>query len=173
MTDHISREIFSGHGWKIFMETSDMPNGRTKTSARVHRCDSVHIIAMPTAKTVLMNKEYRPHFRTHLWMLPSGKVDKEMDHKQAALRELQEETGKAARELSHYCTVRHSENLVMNNHVYVARDLYSDPLPQDKDEMIEVFELPFEEALQNVLSSPHVHMASAFALLRYMREHGL
>ena len=57
------------------------------------------------------------------------------------------------------------------NHFYIASDLVHDPLPQDDDEMIEVHELALLEAVERVLESPQPRMPSAFALLRYIREH--
>ena len=59
----------------------------------------------------------------------------------------------------------------MTNHLFIARKLVPSVLPQDDDELIEVHTLGLEEALQNVLSSPKVHTASAYGLLRYLKEH--
>ena len=45
-----------------------------------------------------MLREYRPFYGTYIWMIPSGKADKEKDILVAAQRELQEETGITATE---------------------------------------------------------------------------
>lgn len=163
-------ELFNSQGWRVTLDTAPLPDGREKTMVRVHRCDAVHIIALPTPKTVLMLREFRPHYGTYIWMLPSGKVDKEDEHATAAQRELQEETGMRAEEIQHWFTAHHSEGVAIGNHVYIARGLTPDPLPQDPGELIEVHELPFEEALENVLQSEKLHTISAMALLRYLKE---
>ena len=122
-------ELFNGHGWRIFLETGKLPDGRQKTMARAERVDSVHLLAFTDDGRVLMLREFRPIYGTYIWMLPSGRID-----------------------------------------IFIARDLTKDPLPQDAEEMIEVHELSLEEAIDNVLASKFVHTASAYALLRYLRE---
>lgn len=163
-------ELYKGNGWRITMEEAALPDGRKKKVARVHRADAVHILAFPKAGDILMLREYRPYYGEYLWMLPSGRADKEKDMTIAAQRELQEETGYRAEKLKYWCTTNHSESLVMDNHIFIAHDLVKDPLPQDDDELIEVHVLPLEEALQKILTSPKVHTASAYALLRYLRD---
>lgn len=163
-------ELFSGHGWQVVLEPATLPDGRRKNVARVARADSVHILAFPQSETILMLREYRPYYGAYIWMLPSGHADKEDDVAVAAQRELREETGFRARELQYWCTTHHSEGLISANHLFLARELEPSSLPQDADELIEVHTLPLEEALARVLASPRVHTASAYGLLRYLRE---
>lgn len=167
------KELYSGHGWRVTFEEAPLPNGTVKRVARVYRCDSAHIIALTDAGKVLLLREFRPFFGDYIWMLPTGRVNKEKDPKIAALRELQEETGYRAGEIEFLCTGNHSEGFPSVNHIFVATGLTHDPLPPDESEMIEVHECTVPEAIEKVMSSSHVHMPSAFGLLRYAREHGL
>lgn len=152
------------------MEEAPLPDGRIKKFARVHRADGVHIIACPTAETVLLLREYRPFYGSYIWSLPGGRVDKESDIEGGAQRELQEETGYRAGHLNHLWTVNISESVGMTNHIFVAHNLANDPLPQDHDELIDVHEYPIDEALTLIESSAKVHLPSAYALQRYLRE---
>lgn len=165
-----SEELYSGFGWRVMLESAQAANGVEKKTARVYRCDSAHILAFDDQNRVIMIREYRPFYGDYIWMIPSGRMDKEDDVVVTAGRELQEETGFKAGKLEPYCSVNLSESLVITNHIFIAHDLTPDPLPQDPDEVIEVHALPLEEALQNVLQSTKVHVVSAFALLRYMKE---
>lgn len=169
MTD--SQELFSGFDWKISNESYFLPDGREKKMIVVDRPDSVHILAFTQSGKILMLREYRPRYAEYIWMVPSGRADKESDLKIAAQRELQEETGFRSNDLKFYCTTRHSESLRSANHIFIGRDLVKDPLPQDPDELIEVHEVSLDQAMKNVLESKEVHTASAFALLRYVREY--
>ncbi len=162
--------LYSGHGWDIRLEEAALPDGRIKATARIHACDTAHILAFPEPGTILMLHEYRPFYGEWVWMLPSGKVDKEPDVLVAAQRELREETGYRAGRIRPYFTARHTERIVYRCHVFLAADLTKDPLPQDADELIEVHALPVDEALAKVLGMETVHTASALALLRYVHE---
>ncbi len=162
--------LYSGHGMELRLETAGLPDGRSKTTARLHTCDTAHILAFPEPGTVLVLREYRPFYAKYVWMLPSGKVDKETDVQAAAQRELQEETGFRARTLRHYFEVRHTERVDYRCHVFLAEDLVRDPLPQDAEEMIEVHTLSLDEAVERLLHSDPIHSISALAMLRYLRE---
>ena len=70
-------ELFNGFGWRVVMEEAMLPDGRKKKAARIHRCDSAHIIALTGKGSVLLLREYRPFYGDYVWMLPSGKADKE------------------------------------------------------------------------------------------------
>jgi ADP-ribose pyrophosphatase len=164
-------ELYADDTWRIVRESAPLPDGRVKRTSRVYRCDAVSVLAFPTPGMVLVLKEFRPFYGEYVWMLPSGKVDKEQDISKAAQRELQEETGFRAETLSHYCTTRQAESIAIANHIFLAHNLVHSPLPQDEDECIEVHELSLEEAIENVLSGPVIHTPSAFGLLRYAREH--
>ena len=168
-----SEELFKGKGWRITLDEAPLPDGRIHKAGRAHRCNSVHILAFPSKGRVLLLREFRPFLGTYIWMLPSGKVDKETDHRIAAMRELQEETGFASDELQYYFTGNYFDRLVAQGHVYVAEKLRKDPLPKDEDEIMEVHELPIATAIENVLHSAFIHSISALALLRYAREHGI
>ncbi len=163
----MSEQLYSGFGWTITMDSAPLPDGRVKKVARVHRCDSVHVLAFIDDDSILLLREFRPHYGDYLWMLPSGRADKETDLLKAAQRELQEETGYRADSLEPYCATNHSESMDFANHVYIARGLTPDPLPQDYDELIEVHKVSLPDAVEKVLNSLHVHTPSAYALLRY------
>jgi ADP-ribose pyrophosphatase len=138
----------------------------------VHTFDTVHILALPTDRTVLVVHEYRPIWRTKIWQLPSGKADKEQDIVAAAQRELREETGYRANSIEPYYRCHHWDRVDYACNVFIARDLVKDALPKDDCESMDAHELPIIEAIQKVLQSPYIHTVSLATLLRYAREHG-
>ena len=162
-------ELFNAHGWKIVLEEATLPDGRVKQVARAERADTVHLLATPNTGKILLLREFRPYYQTYVWMLPGGRADKEPDLHEAAQRELREETGLRAETLQHLWTASPSESINYSNHFFHATGLMPDPLPQDSDELMEVHTLGIEEAIDRVLTSPKVHLASAFALLRWLR----
>lgn len=168
-----STELFKCKEWRLALDEAPLPDGRAKKRVRAYRPNVVHILALTKDANVIMLREFRPFYQRYLWMIPSGKVDKEDDPLIAANRELQEETGYRAQSLQLYCMARHTDQLVSKNFIYIAHDLVKDPLPQDDDELIEVHELSLVEAMDRVLQDDFAHLATAYALLRYARENGL
>lgn len=168
----MSRELLSTHGWRVTLEEAALPDGRMKEEVRIHRADSVHILALPTPGRILILREFRPLLGKHVWMLPSGKADSANDGSllQAAQRELREETGFRAESLSRVRTCFYSDALSFRAHIFVAQQLVHDPLPQDDNESIEVFEVTYDEARKSVLSSDPVHALSGFALTTCLEE---
>jgi ADP-ribose pyrophosphatase len=166
----MSEELFSGHGWKITKESASLPDGRTTTRTRAHYADTVHVMAFDDKGNILILREYRPFYKTWIWMLPSGHVDKETDRDAAADRELREETGFRAEKIRYLWTANATEKLSSSNYFYLASSLIKDPLPQDDDENIEVHALTPEEAYAKIAGSERVHLASAYGLLRYLKE---
>lgn len=164
------KELFKGNGWQVTEETAELPDGRKTTRTRVRYADTVHVLAVTSSGKLLVLREYRPFYKTYIWMLPSGHVDKETDRTVAADRELREETGYRAGSLKYLWSMNATEKMDSTNHVYLAKDLTHDPLPQDADELIEVHELSAEEAYKNISHSERVHLASAYSVLRFLHE---
>ena len=141
---------------------------------RVHGHDSVRILAFLKPEILLFLREFRPFYGEWVWMLPSGKVDKEKDVLVAAQRELQEATGYRAKAPKPNFSMRNSEAIVQTNHVFIAQELEGAPLPQDEHELIELHAVPFRDALDKVFADFSTkHTPTAYALLRYGWEHGL
>ena len=163
--------LFDAHGWKVTMEEASLPNGNKKKTARVQRADTVTMITESKPGTILLLREFRPYYSQYIWMLPSGRIDKESDMTLAAQRELQEETGYCAATLTYLWSANVSESLLLTNHFFYASELTPDPLPQDDDELMEVHETEMQEALRLIESSAKVHLPSAYALRRYLQEH--
>ena len=164
------QELFTSDGWKITREEATLPDGRTTSRVRAHHASTVHLLAFDDEGKLLLLREYRPFYGAYLWMLPSGHIDKEADMTVAAQRELREETGFRAQRLAFLWQANVSEKYVATNYFFTATDLVHDPLEQDVDELIEVHHVPLNDAYERVISSPFVHLASAYGILRTLKE---
>ena len=162
--------LYSGHGWTVTKGPAPLPNGKIKDVARIGRSDTVHVIARESDGRILIQKEFRPYYGTHIWMLPGGRADKESDLEEAADRELREESGMKAGRLRLLWTVHHSESMDFANHYFFGEDLTEDPLPQDDDELIELHRVLPTEALKLVEESAKIHLPSAYGIRRFIDE---
>jgi len=115
-------------------------NGNQRTYERIlGGLDSVMIAAMPDTETVLLVREYAAGSDRYEIGLPKGVVEKGESPLDAANREIQEETGFAAKDLR----IIHRVSLVpgyIQHHtlLILARDLYRQRAEGDEPEPIEV-----------------------------------
>ena len=84
--------------------------------------------------------------------LPAGKLDEGEDHRVAAARELSEETGLEAGELTYLGCILASPGFCTEKlHMYLARDLSRAQSHPDDDEFLNIVTMPFEELVQKVM----------------------
>jgi ADP-ribose diphosphatase len=122
----------------------EFSNGNRRTFERIlGGTDSVVVVAMADAQTVLLIREYAAGVDRYELGLPKGVVDPGEDPLAAAHRELREEVGMGARDLR----LIHSLSLVPGyiqhtSRLVLAQDLYPDPAVGDEPEPVEVVPWP-------------------------------
>ncbi len=78
-----------------------LPNGETSTRELVYHNGAVAVCALTPKKEVVLVKQYRKPVEKPLLEIPAGKLEDDEDRVEAAKRELEEETGYIAKELTH------------------------------------------------------------------------
>lgn len=127
------------------------------------------VIVIPEKEnTFLMVKQYR-HGEENLSIeFPGGVIDSGESPRQAAVRELREETGAIAGQLIHLGSMNPNPALFANHfHVFLAADLeFTGKQELDHDEFVDYMEIPKNEVLKKMGSKeyPHALMCSAAAL---------
>lgn len=153
-------------------------NGTRRTFERIPGGgDSVLILPMRGADTLLLIREYGAGTDRYELGLPKGIIEPGEDVLAAANREIREEVGYAARDLR----LIHRLSLVpgyIGHHtqVVLARDLYPSPLPGDEPEPIEVVPwlLSDLDALLRRDDFDEARSVAALLLLeRYLRQGSL
>ncbi|MEW8027321.1 MAG: ADP compounds hydrolase NudE [Candidatus Thiodiazotropha sp.] len=100
---------------------------------------SVLIVPMLDDDTVMLIREYSAGSNDYQLGLPKGRMEAGEDPLQAANREIREEIGYAARDLSLIKTFSIAPAYIRHHtHVILARNLYPDKQPGDEPEPIEV-----------------------------------
>jgi ADP-ribose diphosphatase len=118
----------------------EFANGARRTFERVPGgTDSVMVVPMLDAETVLLIREYGAGSDRYELGLPKGVVETGEDPLVAAHREIQEEIGYGARDLRIIKRVSLVPGYIEHHSLIVlARDLYPSRLPGDEPEPIEV-----------------------------------
>ena len=144
-----SEVIFKGRVFSIRRDQLRAPDGRPTTFDIVEHHGSVVILPIDAEGNLLFVRQYRHAAGIEMLELPAGTLDSpEEEPLHCASRELREETGMAAKNLSElgkfYLAAGYSTELMT---VFLATELYVDPLDPDADEFLEVEKIPLAEAV--------------------------
>lgn len=132
---------------------------------------AVMIVPVLNNETLLLIREYAAGTHAYELGFPKGLVDAGETDAEAANRELQEEIGMAARQLSFLKQVSLAPGF-MNARmaIFLAQDLFPQQLTGDEPEPLEIISWPLKEA-EALLDHPQFHEArSVAALLLLLRQ---
>ena len=94
-------DIFKGKIVHLVRDTVTLPNGKSATREMMLHNGAVAILPLFEDGTVLMEYQFRYPLDRVVYEIPAGKLDSpDEDHREAALRELREETGYTAKSLT-------------------------------------------------------------------------
>lgn len=148
-----SQTIFEGKIVRVTVDEARLPNGRLATREVVYHPGGVAILALDTDNQVTLVRQYRYPIGQLLLELPAGKLDAGEDHLPAAKRELSEETGLEAGELTYLGHIYASPGFCDEAlHMYLARDLTRARQHLDEDEFLDVVTMPFDTLVEQVMS---------------------
>ena len=143
-----SERIFEGRVFTIRRDNLRTPDGRTTKFDIVEHHGSVVIVPVDEEGNLLLVRQYRHAAVDNLLELPAGVLELNEEPALSAARELREETGMAAKNLvelgKFYLAPGYSTELMT---VFLATNLYINPLDPDADEFLEVEKIPLAEAL--------------------------
>jgi ADP-ribose pyrophosphatase len=166
-----SRKVFCGVAFDVFQDTIHLPDGRTTRLDVVRHVNSVVILPKHDDGSLLFVRQYRHPAGCSLLELPAGVLNDGEMPEACARRELREETGMAAGKMVHlgdfYLAPGYSTE---NMSVFLATDLFPDPLEADKDEFITVETIPLKKAFSLALNG-EIPDAKTLAALFLAKTH--
>ncbi|WP_018751481.1 NUDIX hydrolase [Paenibacillus sanguinis] len=142
-----TQPIFSGKIISLQIDTVMLPDGTTATREVVKHPGAVAVLAIHQGRLLLVDQYRQAMGRCEL-EIPAGKLEQGEDPREAAARELQEETGFRSGKLTHlhsfYTSPGFADEII---HLYLAEDLAAGEMSLDEDEFIELHEAELEQAL--------------------------
>ena len=149
-----SQDIFKGKILDVKMDTVRLPNGKTATRELIRHIGAVCIVAVTEDDEVIVEHQYRYPFDEVVVEIPAGKLDsKNEDPADAAERELMEETGVTAGDMTYmgkfYPTCGYSDEVI---HMYLARNLSFGDRNLDDDEFLDVRAIPIESLVEDIMA---------------------
>ncbi|MET3634527.1 NUDIX hydrolase [Streptococcus sp. SGI.013] len=169
------QDIFEGKIFKVAVDQVALPNDKgTATRELIFHRGAVSILAVTPENKIIIVKQYRKAIEKVSYEIPAGKLEvgENGSEKEAALRELEEETGYTGDlELIHsfYTAIGFCNEKIQ---LYLAKDLQrvENPRPQDDDETLAVYEFSYEEC-QDLVASGQIEDAKTIIALQYYALH--
>ena len=147
------KTIFKGKVVTLNLETVTLPNGATVELEVVRHPGAAAIVPMKDARTVVLIRQYRLAAGGFIYEIPAGKLHPGEDPRLCAERELEEEIGYRAgaiERLETFFTAPGFTDEVM--HLFLATNLTKTAQKLDHDEVLEIVEMPLDEAIANIRS---------------------
>lgn len=161
------KNIFDGKIIKVRVETVELPDGTTATREIVSHGGGVGVIAIDENNEVLMVSQYRIAARETVLEIPAGKLEKGEDPAECGKRELAEETGYEASELTYlgayYATPGYCEEKL---YLYLARGLKFVGQNLDDGEFLNVQRYKLDDLYNMVMENKIKDAKTAVAILK-------
>ncbi|MGA8048727.1 MAG: NUDIX hydrolase [Burkholderiales bacterium] len=153
LTEHFlsGEEVFSGKLLRVRRDVVRLPDGAEAVREYIRHPGAVLVVALLEHGRVVLERQFRyPHGRDFI-ELPAGKLEPGEPHLETAKRELLEETGYVAAEWRRLGVIHTSIGYTDESiEMFLARGLTKREAKLDDEEFLEVFDVPFEEAVAMV-----------------------
>jgi ADP-ribose diphosphatase len=140
--------VYAGGFIEVHKDRVRLPDGAETAREYVHHPGAVAVVALTAADEVVLERQYRYPLQREFVEIPAGKLEAGEAHLETAKRELREETGYVAADwvrlgLIHNAIGYSDEGIEL----WLATGLEKGEAELDAGEFLEVFALPFAEAL--------------------------
>ncbi len=149
-----SRLIFDGKVLHVYVDEINLPNGARGVREYIKHLGAVAVLPLTDAGEVVCVRQYRYAVGEVLLEIPAGKLDYAgEDRREAALRELREETGARCERLTHLGMYLGSPALIDEKiDLYLAEGLTFGECDLDDDEFLDVVKIPLCDLVDEALA---------------------
>lgn len=130
-----------------------LPNGKTVTLDLVRHPGASAVVPLKKNGQVVLIHQYRHATGGYLYEIPAGKLSKDEAPEDCAIREVEEEVGYRVGRLQKLTSIFTAPGFCDEIiHLYLGTELTVTTQNLDEDEIIEIIELPFEEAMAKIIN---------------------
>ncbi len=163
-----SDRIYDGKIVKLRIDTVELPNKKYSKREIVEHSSAVAIVAVTEEDELLMVKQYRKAVEKMIYEIPAGLIELREKPKDAALRELREETGFAANKMEYMTEFYTSPGFCDEKiHAFYTEDIEQDSQSLDEDEFINFEKIPFKDAVKLIMRGEITDAKTIAAVLFY------
>ena len=160
--------IYQGRVVKLRSDAVTLPNGKSAGREVVEHRGGVAVLAVDEKGFVPIVRQYRYPLEKHLWEIPAGKLEVGEEPDDAIRRELREEAGLLAKNVTplgkFYPTCGYSNEVIR---LYLATDLTYVGAEPDEDEFLEIKYVKIDELYEKCLSGEIEDGKTIVAVLKY------
>jgi rSAM/selenodomain-associated transferase 1 len=163
----VGSELLAGSPWRAVIRDRLRIDGRDTTYEYLAVPRAVFVAALTDAGEVLLVRQYRHPVRDWTLEVPAGSVREGESSRDAAARELREETGGVARELRHLSTFYSSSahtSLRSDAWLALGVEVVSEPAGEDWED-VTLVRMPLAEALGKARSGAFTEGQTALTLV--------
>jgi ADP-ribose pyrophosphatase len=140
--------VYDGALLKVNRDVVRLPDGSEGVREYIRHPGAVAIVALFEDGRVLLERQFRYPHRREFIEIPAGKLDPGEPHLDTARRELAEETGYAAAEWTRlgviHTSIAYTDEAI---ELFLARNLSPAERKLDQGEFLDIFAVPFGEAI--------------------------
>ncbi len=159
------KEIYKGDAIHLFVESVILPNGKETELDIIRHPGASAVVPLRADGNVILIHQYRYAAGGYIYEIPAGKLSHGEAPEDCARREVEEEIGfrvETLKKLTTIFTVPGFCDEVI--HLFLGTDLSPCTQQLDEDEVIEVVQMPFHEAMKKITDQTICDAKSIVAL---------
>ncbi len=146
-----SKRIYEGKIVSLRVDTVKLPDGNRAKREVIEHSGAVAIVPLVNQREIIMVRQYRQAAGETLLEIPAGTLGQGEDPEACARRELIEEVGCEAGEMTRlfgsYLSPGYSNEML---HTYLATNLTEKPGKRDDDEFMEVVRIELDDVMEMI-----------------------
>lgn len=146
-----TRNIYAGKVVTLNIDMVRLPNGETVELETIRHPGAAAVVPVKDDGTVVLVRQFRHAAGGFIYEIPAGKLHPGEDPLHCAARELEEEVGYRASSLQLLSSILTAPGFADEViHVYKATGLTRGRQQLDRDEVLDVIEMPLAEAVAKI-----------------------
>ncbi|GBF12539.1 MAG: NUDIX hydrolase [Tepidibacillus sp.] len=166
-----SEKIYQGKIIQVKVDTVLLPNGKEAKRELVNHPGAIAVLALTPEDKIILVRQYRKPLEKTILEIPAGKLEKGENPLDCAIRELKEETGYIASNMTQitkfYTSPGFADEII---YLYKANSLEQGEAKPDEDEFIETVELSLDEALERIKTGEVIDAKTIMAIYYWQLE---
>lgn len=164
--DISSKQLLEAPLFTVVEDTVQLSTGNTITYKNVLRKPTIDVFPITDTYDIYLIKQYRQLYKRVILEAIAGFIEDGETPEEAAKRELQEESGIQARELTEIGQLYLSGSVIKAQaYIYLAKGLDIGKATPEEDEEIEVVKMSLDEAVTQVLTGEIITSVTAAGIL--------